>query len=358
MLRLSRISTAFMTLALAGPLAASAITQGTTAAVPPEQFQIMTPKEAAAHSNTIASLSGTAREEYRNTEYTKLKDRALAQGYMLPDTPPWGRTEVLPAGNHAIAGNLDERRAALKAAVEALRAQAQPSTPEPVTVAAASAPEPAAVKATNVPKPAKVAATSAPATPPAEPAAPAAVAEPTAPATVAAPVAPATGASEPSVAAISKVSGPAPATTAESTDAAKPIAIEVTTAAPQQLPAEAAVPVVTTMVEAQPEPAAVPDATGNPTVPATTTQDVAGNAYRESMRQRMEVYLSEREARNAELQKQRDEQAQAQAQALAAYQQYNEAMRQWSMYPYGYPPAVPTPPRRTYAPVPYWTIPR
>lgn len=79
-------------LSLAAPIA-----PGAAVAVPPEQFRIMTEQEIAEHKAKMASLAGTAREEYRNAQYEMLKKRALAQGYQLPDVPPWGRTEVLPA---------------------------------------------------------------------------------------------------------------------------------------------------------------------------------------------------------------------------------------------------------------------
>lgn len=82
---------------LAGSAHGAAITQGAPGAVPPEQFQIMTEREIAEHKAVMASLSGTARENYRNEQYRKLKERAQAQGYLLPDEPPWGRTEVVPA---------------------------------------------------------------------------------------------------------------------------------------------------------------------------------------------------------------------------------------------------------------------
>ena len=84
-------------LMIASLLHAGPITQGAPGAVPPESFSIMSDHEIAEHQATMASLQGTAREEYRNAQYEKLKQRAQAQGYQLPDTPPWGNTEVVPA---------------------------------------------------------------------------------------------------------------------------------------------------------------------------------------------------------------------------------------------------------------------
>ena len=79
------------------PAWSAPITQGAPGAVPPEQFRIMTDAEIAEHKRIMQGLNGTAREDYRNAQYEQLKQRAQAQGYLLPDTPPWGRTEVVPA---------------------------------------------------------------------------------------------------------------------------------------------------------------------------------------------------------------------------------------------------------------------
>lgn len=81
-------------LCLAAPIA-----PGAAVDVPPEAFHIMTKQEIAQHKAKMAKLAGTAREEYRNAQYALLKKRAMAQGYQLPDVPPWGRTDVLPAAS-------------------------------------------------------------------------------------------------------------------------------------------------------------------------------------------------------------------------------------------------------------------
>jgi len=84
-------------LLLASSLQSAPITQGVPGAVPVDEFRVMTESEIAEHTKMMQSLNGTNREDYRNSEYQKLKQRALAQGFRLPDTPPWGRTVVVPA---------------------------------------------------------------------------------------------------------------------------------------------------------------------------------------------------------------------------------------------------------------------
>lgn len=73
-------------LAFAAP-AAETVTTSTS----PESFQIMSQAESEAHRATMAQLSGEARERYRNEQYRKLQARARAQGYVLPETPPWAQ---------------------------------------------------------------------------------------------------------------------------------------------------------------------------------------------------------------------------------------------------------------------------
>ncbi len=77
-------------------LQASPGTQGAPSAAPPGEFRIMSDQEIAEHKAKMTSLQGSAREEYRNAQYEKLKQRARAQGYQLPETPPWGSAEAIP----------------------------------------------------------------------------------------------------------------------------------------------------------------------------------------------------------------------------------------------------------------------
>ena len=72
------------------------ISEGALPAIPLEEFQIMTPAEEEEYRDRMAELTGEARETYRNQQYEKLRERARAQGYDLPEIPPWGRNNVLP----------------------------------------------------------------------------------------------------------------------------------------------------------------------------------------------------------------------------------------------------------------------
>jgi flagellar hook-associated protein FlgK len=121
---------------LSAPVLAAPITQGAPGAVPPDQFSIMTNSEIAEHKRVMAGLNGTAREDYRNTQYRMLKQRAMAQGYLLPNTPPWGHTEVLPASQPPqtdMPALIEQQRKVVQQALAA-----QPNTP-PATDAAPKA---------------------------------------------------------------------------------------------------------------------------------------------------------------------------------------------------------------------------
>jgi len=125
----------------AGQAHAAPITQGAPGAVPPEQFRIMSDQEIAEHKAKMASLQGTAREEYRNAEYRKLKERAQAQGYLLPDTPPWGHTEIIPGtASSAPAAQSDETMQQLIAKQKNVVQQAMQAA-EPVTKQAELSPQ-------------------------------------------------------------------------------------------------------------------------------------------------------------------------------------------------------------------------
>lgn len=134
-------------LALAcGQSLAAPITQGAPAAVPAEEFRIMTEAEIEAHKRIMATLKGTKREEYRNAHYARLKERAQTQGFLLPDTPPWGRTEVVPAiqAPTAMEAMIARQREVVQQAMEGV-ASAQPEpVPRPAApTATLRAPEPA-----------------------------------------------------------------------------------------------------------------------------------------------------------------------------------------------------------------------
>lgn len=53
------------------------------------EYQIMSAQEVEQHKAKMASLSGDERNSYRDSEYAKLKERAAAEGYALPDAAPW-----------------------------------------------------------------------------------------------------------------------------------------------------------------------------------------------------------------------------------------------------------------------------
>ena len=50
---------------------------------------LMTEIEVKAHIEKMQSLTGEAREAYRNNAYEQLKQRAVELGYALPERPPW-----------------------------------------------------------------------------------------------------------------------------------------------------------------------------------------------------------------------------------------------------------------------------
>ena len=50
---------------------------------------LMTEMEVKAHTEKMRSLTGEAREAYRNNAYVQLKQRAAELGYALPERPPW-----------------------------------------------------------------------------------------------------------------------------------------------------------------------------------------------------------------------------------------------------------------------------
>lgn len=97
-------------------------------APPPGAYQIMTNEEAKAHKEKMAELKGQAKEDYRNQEYDKLKTRALSDGYLLPEKPPWGASPTVPAKPPAspmppdqLTQQIEAQRKSLQAEIEAKR---------------------------------------------------------------------------------------------------------------------------------------------------------------------------------------------------------------------------------------------
>jgi hypothetical protein len=123
---------------------AAPITEDVAPLTSPESFQIMTTAESEEHRAKMAELTGEARERYRNEQYRKLQERARAQGYELPETPPWGRTDLLPP---AVPPALDEqhpsRQTAKNRANAATRAPAPEEPPQPHVPAPHKPPAPA-----------------------------------------------------------------------------------------------------------------------------------------------------------------------------------------------------------------------
>jgi len=108
---------------------AAPITEDVIPLTSPESFQIMTPAESEEHRAKMAELTGEARERYRNEQYRKLQERARAQGYELPEIPPWGRTDLLPP---AMPTAQDEQHAARQTAEDkANSATTQLATEQP-----------------------------------------------------------------------------------------------------------------------------------------------------------------------------------------------------------------------------------
>ena len=125
---------------LIGGTQAGAITGGETPAAAPDAFQIMTPAEVAEHQARMAALSGEAREAYRDAQYAKLRERAQAQGFELPETPPWSHSETPPppatpadiaARQAALQKEVEARREALRQELAARRAAEPPAPPSP-----------------------------------------------------------------------------------------------------------------------------------------------------------------------------------------------------------------------------------
>ena len=125
---------------------------------------LMTEVEVKAHTEKMQSLTGEAREAYRNNAYAQLKQRAAELGYALPERPPWAsatsqeeilKMEAMITIQRAV---IEEAKAQLAAKSAAKQKPASSEPAKPV------------VTQTEVPveKPAEVAA-EAVATPKAEP---------------------------------------------------------------------------------------------------------------------------------------------------------------------------------------------
>ena len=126
---------------------------------------LMTEMEVKAHTEKMQSLTGEAREAYRNNAYVQLKQRAAELGYALPERPPWAsatsqeeilKMEAMITIQRAV---IEEAKAQLAAKAAAAKQKPAPSEPAKSVVTQTEAP---------VEKPAEVTAVTA-ATPKAEP---------------------------------------------------------------------------------------------------------------------------------------------------------------------------------------------
>jgi len=100
---------------------------------------LMTEMEVKAHTEKMQSLTGEAREAYRNNAYTQLKQRAAELGYALPERPPWAsatsqeeilKMEAMITIQRAV---IEEAKAQLAAKVDAAKEKpAQSESPRPV----------------------------------------------------------------------------------------------------------------------------------------------------------------------------------------------------------------------------------
>ncbi len=94
---------------------------------------LMTDVEVKAHTERIQSLTGEAREAYRNNAYAQLKQRAVELGYVLPERPPWAsatpqeeilKMEAMITIQRAV---IEEAKAELAAKAAAAKEKAAPS---------------------------------------------------------------------------------------------------------------------------------------------------------------------------------------------------------------------------------------
>ena len=272
----------------------------------PANFRIMDEQEITAHTGVMKSLQGSAREEYRNSHYKELQERARRQGYQMPAEPPWAAknagttaqadpSPAMPIAREQAATDAAVRHAAMREKLKALTAaQSAPkgvSTQTESPVDKTQTADQAAVSAPVVPveapplsKPS--AETSVPAPEP-----PTLTKRPgfTAPAAPVAPIAPAPVDAQ----------GPAP---------------RIDTPAPRvaATPGRFAV---------QPMPPEIPNAAGDMQPGTSADASDAMTAYREAMRSRFDAFMRNRQAQYEEdLRRQREQMAAARQQNRSTQQ--------------------------------------
>mgnify|MGYP001821696568 CR=1 FL=1 len=235
---------------------------------------LMSDAEIAVHTAKMAELEGQAREDYRNAQYQVLVQRAKAQGYDMPATPPWQAVAEAPApaapgpanesASQSDAPPANDTAAAHAAMREKMRAHRE-----------------ALMQAANTPPSAEdvpVIPSSSEATPPAT-----APAEP--PQAVVVPAAPPLAQADTSADVAPQAEADPPASEAVSAEVAP---------------------------EARPQPPASPVAPEPPAPPMQAESQpnnvAAMNAYREEMRSRFDAYMKERQAQMETMAQQQREQ--------------------------------------------------
>ncbi len=107
---------------------------------------LMTEMEVKAHTEKLQSLTGEAREAYRNNAYAQLKQRAVDLGYALPERPPWAsatsqeeilKMEAMITIQRAV---IEEAKAQLAAKAAAAKQKPAPSEPAKSVVTQTEAP--------------------------------------------------------------------------------------------------------------------------------------------------------------------------------------------------------------------------
>lgn len=128
--------TTIIAIAAGGLLVPASAGPDTAAQTGSGEFRIMSPEEIDTHVKAMQELQGEARESYRNAEYRKLRDRADANGYSMPEVPPWQIaqarvTDTVTASTAATGSEPAEQPAAVvKEAAPTAQDTAKDNTPD------------------------------------------------------------------------------------------------------------------------------------------------------------------------------------------------------------------------------------
>lgn len=314
-------------------------------------FRIMNAGEIATHTAAMKALEGSAREDYRNSQYAQLRERAAQYGYRMPEMPPWQTapgTALTPAEPASTATTTEDdaaarhaelraQMAASRAAVEQAGAAPEPAAGSEPTAETQAAPEEPAVAVAPSALPAALGTRDADLTAPTPPAAEAAsptmaAASDDAPAQVSrAPVTPLPPPPPVAPEAPSRVTagGPQPpARPAEmprfvppevaaeaqavngEVETAEPTVAEQPAMAPPPLPAPPMPPVTPVAPGSEQSPAEVGSVQDSDSAVATGEQAPMDD-YRAKMRARFDSYMQERQAQVEETARRQREQHEA-----------------------------------------------